>query len=199
MDLLLADQQEGTIVSIVAKVSLGCDEHGRALLMGVSPQQDFLLNLPCKADQLVAIYDAKVSFTASSQPLLQVDSYDNVVVCPMHTREAFLCFKEACAGIGGLSLGAQHAGMRPLAHLDHSQLAVDALRLQGHSNVVLGDVANPSMVHKLHSCAGGTPCLLAAGFPCQPFSCQGDGLGLADLRGKTLHAILRCAKRWHHS
>ena len=192
MDLLLADQQEGTIVSIVAKVSLGCDEHGRALLMGVSPQQDFLLNLPCKADQLVAIYDAKVSFAASSQPLLQVDSYDNVVVCPMHTREAFLCFKEACAGIGGLSLGAQHAGMRPLAHLDHSQLAVDALRLQGHSNVVLGDVANPSMVHKLHSCAGGTPCLLAAGFPCQPFSCQGDGLGLADLRGKTLHAILRC-------
>ena len=51
---------------------------------------------------------------------------------------------------------------------------------------------NPSMVHQLHSRAGGTFCLLAAGFPCQPFSCQGDCLGLADLRGKMLHATLRC-------
>ena len=76
---------------------------------------------------------SKVTFAASSQPLLQV-----------HTREAFLCFKEACAGIGGLSLGAQHAGMRPLAHLDHSQLAVDTLRLQGHSNVILGDAPTPA-------------------------------------------------------
>ena len=100
---------------------------------------------------------------------------------PEHQLSAYLRVKEVCAGLGGISLGAERAGCCSLAHLDCSPLAVEALRLNG-STVVQGFLQDRG------SCQA-----LAAGVPCQPYSVLGLGLGLSDGRGQTLFAVFRAA------
>ena len=83
-------------------------------------------------------------------------------------------------------------GIKTVACLDHSRLACDALRLQGHQ-VVHAPMEDMEALFKFHQIGSAQPCLLSAGFPCQPHSAQGDQQGMRDSRGQTLISILKAS------
>ncbi|OLP89203.1 LINE-1 reverse transcriptase-like [Symbiodinium microadriaticum] len=78
--------------------------------------------------------------------------------------------------------------------LDKSKLACTVLERNGFV-AMQGDLNNRSDRIAFHQAAGGKASLLAAGFPCQPFSTQGDRAGMQDARSNTLLQVLRLA--WH--
>ncbi|CAJ1436142.1 unnamed protein product [Effrenium voratum] len=101
--------------------------------------------------------------------------------------------KEVCSGMGGLGLGAAKTGIRTVAYLDHCALACEALIKNGANNVIHGDLCNPQDIARLHGASDHRRTVLGAGFPCQPYSSQGDNRGKHDPRSKVFLATLQAA------
>ena len=109
---------------------------------------------------------------------------------------SFQCIKEACSGIGGISIGAAFAGGHTVLFSERTEIACSTLRLnQGF--VVEGDISSAEIRARIARHQAGTGCTLVAGFPCQPYSRQGTGGGLADCRGHTLLHVLQLARQTH--
>eukprot|EP00435_Cladocopium_sp_Y103_P055731 s456_g18.t1 len=157
-----------------------------ATLVGTELEVMFLEPIP---EGTFSIYDALVEDT--SPCILRVDS--KTLVVPIHQSSDFqLTIKELCAGMGGIGLGCSFLGGQVVASMDHSPLACEHLELNRHGEVLCRDLCNDSAKGELHA-LGGPASILAAGFPCQPHSTQGYGLGSADPRHKVLTEILRTA------
>ena len=107
---------------------------------------------------------------------------------------SFLRIKETCSGIGGISIGAAFAGCHTLLFSERSQIACQTLRLN-KGFVVEGDISSPEIRARIAQHHADSSCILVAGFPCQPYSRQGLGLGLADPRGQTLLYVLQLARQ----
>ena len=105
--------------------------------------------------------------------------------------ENFQHIKEVCSGMGGLGLGAPQAGIKPVAYLDKCKLACDALKLNGATNVIQGDLRQTQDIAKLHEASEHRRIVL--GFPCQPYSSQGDQRGQNDPRALVFLATLQAA------
>ena len=109
--------------------------------------------------------------------------------------EHFQCRREICAGLGGIALGSRRTGIRPLAHLDCNGLACSTLRNNGAEHVIEGNVCDDGCIAQLHMASCPHRSLLAVGFPCQPFSLQGDRKGEWDPRTSAFWGSLRAC--WH--
>ena len=103
----------------------------------------------------------------------------------------FRC-SEVCAGLGGTSLGAQHAGVLPLVALDHTDLACDFLRRNKHQHVLQGNLHCLHDMGRFHQ-AREVRCGLLAGFPCQPFGTLGRHMAFRDSRAHTFFSVLDLA------
>jgi DNA (cytosine-5)-methyltransferase 1 len=103
-------------------------------------------------------------------------------------------FIDLCAGIGGFHLGLARLGGRCVLAADNDARCLETYAKAFPKTPLAGDLwelaADPFRLVPEHD-------LLAAGLPCQPFSKQGRGLGLADPRGKLFFAVLAivCARR----
>lgn len=95
-------------------------------------------------------------------------------------------FIDLFAGIGGIRLGLESAGLRCVFSSEKDKAAAATYRAN-FGEAPAGDIAGVG--------AQGVPDhdLLAAGFPCQPFSRIGLGAGLKDSRGTLFREILRLA------
>ena len=111
---------------------------------------------------------------------------------PLDPRTGPVALKEVCAGIGGFSLGAAESGFHNLVFLDHSDIACSMLEANG-GHTIQADIATREARIALHAVQPDTACLLTAGFPCQPYSRQGDERGFSDRRAHTLPRILEAA------
>lgn len=109
---------------------------------------------------------------------------------PMH--DDFCRCIEVCAGMGGTSMGAYFAGCNPVAAVDFTQLATQALKRNLFPDVMQGDITEPEVWMQLHS-QHPDRCGLLAGFPCQPFSQLGRGAGFDDPRSRTFFRVLDLA------
>ena len=107
------------------------------------------------------------------------------------TMEGFLRIKETCAGIGGIGHGCMAGGATICAAMDSNRFAVHHLRRYYNGEVLLGNVNSDRDLLRLHLAGGSSPTLEAAGFPCQPFSRQGDGLAFQDRRAQAFWGVLR--------
>eukprot|EP00438_Fugacium_kawagutii_P004336 Skav207873 [mRNA] locus=scaffold664:12608:17290:+ [translate_table: standard] len=126
------------------------------------------------------------------------------VCVPSDTDESFLlshklpttdCLTNAielCSGIGALGSGLEHNGYQVKVRNELRESFVKLLAHQGYHTSVTGDVGSPQVIAQIHALCPESA-LHAAGFPCQPWSLLGDRNRTHDLRGKTLHAILRTA------
>lgn len=95
-------------------------------------------------------------------------------------------FIDLFAGIGGIRLGLEASGMRCVFSSEKDEAAARTYRAN-FGDAPSGDIRGVS--------AAAVPDhgLLAAGFPCQPFSRAGLGAGLKDSRGTLFREILRIA------
>lgn len=87
------------------------------------------------------------------------------------------------SGIGGLDQGFVHAGYDIIWANDFDKYAVQTYRANFRSPILLGDInAIPLESIPDHD-------VLIGGFPCQPFSMMGGGLGFEDARGTLFFRI----------
>ena len=106
--------------------------------------------------------------------------------------EVLKTIRELCSGMGGISIGASFLGYSTAAFNDKSELACQAIRLNG-GTTIQGDIACTQVVKAMHGSGCPSTGVATAGFPCQPYSLQGDKGGLGDARGCTLIHVLRAA------
>ena len=87
------------------------------------------------------------------------------------------------SGIGGLDAGFTQAGFNVIWANDFDRFAVQTYRANYENEIVLGDI-NEIGLNLLPDFD-----VLIAGFPCQPFSMMGAGLGFEDTRGTLFFRI----------
>ena len=95
---------------------------------------------------------------------------------------------ELFAGGGGMALGLENAGFRPVMLVENDKYCAETLRNNRPEwNVVHDDIRNVDF-------AGIEADLVTGGFPCQPFSHAGHKLGLEDTRGTLFYEFARAVK-----
>eukprot|EP00438_Fugacium_kawagutii_P004592 Skav228983 [mRNA] locus=scaffold127:31096:34704:+ [translate_table: standard] len=169
MDPIVADLHPGCVFSLVARIgdSLSGDI---VTCQGLWPVQEFTLR--CSSALAAGTY-----------------TFYDLVKLP---QDGFSLI-DVCSGIGGFTIGSQPVGFHTGVFVDHNDLACSVLLANFDVPVVHGDISLMWIVKKVHSYRPQGHVQLTAGFPCQPFSRQGDGRGLRDSRGGVLPAILRAA------
>ena len=140
----------------------------------------------------MSVYDAQVNRDGMGL-MLSIDA-SSVVVARGQLSVKDLCeIKELCSGIACISMGAAHIGGWAVGALDVNHLAISHLRDNGHPNPVLGSVLKDSDICRMHLMNGARRGTLSAGFPCQPFSKQGDSKGMGDSRAAVFMGVARAA------
>eukprot|EP00435_Cladocopium_sp_Y103_P026766 s106_g6.t1 len=191
MDSSLASLSVGDQVSLVARVQPTL-ELGEIPCCGLSPMQSFALKSPLVLEPgIYSFYD----LILENENPMQLGFGDSTAFYPQRTMDHFqkVAVFDLCAGIGGFALGSKPLGFETKAFMDCNDLACQTLRMNFTAPVIHGNVEDVSCVKALHAIQPDHFLQLTAGFPCQPFSCQGDMQGLRDSRGKVLPALLRCA------
>ena len=188
-DPSLRDLQLGARVDLVLHVH-GQDNSAVALWTG-----DVYFVKPALPQGIWTLYQALLADRTDGSGCLLCDHHTTRLQKPELQPNAFSTIKEVCAGIGGISLGAGQAKCRTLVFLDRSEIACETIRMNG-GRAMCGDVADRSICQQVHEVESTVGCVITAGFPCQPYSRQGNGNGLQDNRGLTLMHILQLA--WHH-
>jgi DNA (cytosine-5)-methyltransferase 1 len=95
-----------------------------------------------------------------------------------------ITFADLFAGIGGFRVALEAAGAKCVWSCEWDALAA-RWYLENHGDDPTGDVTT------VRAEAVPRHDILCAGHPCQPYSTQGKGLGLADPRGRVFYAISR--------
>ena len=143
--------------------------------------------------QTATLYDFHVRQSSDGTMWLTHQACSAWFVHEPTTLHTYRYMKEICAGMGGIGIGAALAGITPIAHLEINPYSCQALIKNGASNVIQGDVHKPADVAKLHGAGPLRRAIISAGFPCQPYSAQGDKKGDRDPRSWTFLATLRAA------
>ena len=113
-----------------------------------------------------------------------------IEIKPLETAGT-LKVKELCAGMGGIGVSSAFLGHPVASALDVNALACDFLRRNFDFPVIHGSVLDDRALCSLQTSGDSFPCVITAGFPCQPYSQQGDRRGLSDSRAAVLFGVLR--------
>eukprot|EP00438_Fugacium_kawagutii_P025214 Skav222623 [mRNA] locus=scaffold4205:177327:186767:+ [translate_table: standard] len=101
------------------------------------------------------------------------------------SAESFFRIKEVCAGVGGLSKGAQFAGFETTVLVEKQPKFCALHSASDKPAVIEGDISRLSTISRMFR-ASPTTDGLGMGFSCQPFSKGGDRRGGTDTRAYTL-------------
>lgn len=143
---------------------------------GISPAQSFRLRSPI--DLKAGIHTFYDLVLLSKDPMSLGFGVDTQCF-PKRAMSDFekVAIFDICGGMGGFTLGS----------------ACDTLRANFNIPVIHGNVMDIKNVQKLHAMKTEAFAQVTGGFPCQPYSRQGDMQGLRDQRGNVLTAILHSA------
>ena len=194
MDPCLSELPHGTRVSLVARVSEQIAP-GCFACLGVSPQQQFMIINSATLEQgLFTFYDLVVS----QQAPLQLSFCADTAFYLRRELDSFqkVAIFDICSGMGGFSLGSHPLGFQTMAFLDCNPLACDVLQCNFDAPVIHGSVDDIQTIKTMHALKPADFLQVTGGFPCQPYSRQGDMQGLVDPRGQVLPAILHGAWLW---
>jgi hypothetical protein len=189
MDPLLSSLPHGARASLVAQIQWqsapGCFQ-----CVGLSPKQEFQLCGDATIGLgICTLYDAVILGHAP----LQLGLCESSEIYSCRELDSFqkVAIYDVCSGMGGFSLGSHPVGVETTAFLDTNPLACAVLRCNFTTPVIQGSIDDIQCIKKLHAMKPSAFTQLTGGFPCQPFSKQGDQRGLKDCRGQVLQAILR--------
>ena len=140
----------------------------------------------------VTIYDAKIT---AMDDLLYLVVQDNTWWCASDPQPKCLepTVLELCAGCGGMGVGAIFMGATVKVAVDHNAFATAHLEANQHGQVMTLDLLDPATAKQVHQAFNAQPGTTTMGFPCQPFSTQGQQLGSSDERFLVFYAGLRIA------
>ena len=150
-----------------------------------------------EADELVMLYDWKVSCTSGLVQLFQ-ESDSRAVRIPRSDYSDPYKLMEVCSGLGGISTGLAPLGFVAMTAMDINSYMCDTLRQNGHRTVLQGDLQSSMDRHRLHLAPEVYRGTLCAGFPCQPLSRQGDQLGDKDPRSQVFTSTLKVMWEQQH-
>ena len=97
---------------------------------------------------------------------------------------------ELCCGLGGMSLGAEHAGFQVKAGVGISTWALQVFRANHKAVPLQGSLHDPKTIARLFQLIHCDSIGYLMGFPCPPFSSFGDRRGFQDDRAWTFVAGL---------
>ena len=132
-------------------------------------------------------------FLVGDGPELLPTPESQVLLAGPVSMGSFLRVKENCAGIGGIGHGCIAGGATVCAAMDVNKFAVHHLKGHYTGEILEGNVNSDHDLLRLHHAGGASPAVETAGFPCQPFSRQGDGLAFLDSRSQAFWGVLRSA------
>ena len=149
------------------------------------------INRELVVNEVHTIYEAMV---VGLEPLcLNVTDQTQIVkIDPIEDPMDFRV-KELCAGMGGIGIGLSFLGGSVRAACDSNTYSCSHLQRNHAVPVVPGKVVDDKTLLHVQLSGGTCPCVYSVGFPCQPFSSQGDLRGLSDDRSGALWGALRCA------
>ena len=137
---------------------------------------------------MYTVYDAWVNiFDANT---LSADE-KTAIILVSHGASSNRDVVELCAGVGGIGIGAEHAGFKVVMQVDFNSLAIEHLMQLNMGDVVHGDITDVQTIKQVHLKLRNNPAAVASGFNCQPFSQQGDQGGFQDPRSNSFIATLR--------
>ena len=151
-------------------------------------------------DDLVTLYDVEKSGLTNGHAIwLNIDSESCILGHKHHQIDDMKYAHDVCCGLGGFSSAFHFVGGKVVSAIDFAELAVHAYSYIHHCEPLCADIRLPQTVRSMHQAQLAERCqpLLTAGFPCQPFSRQGQKKGLEDPRSQTLPAILKAAQLLH--
>ena len=187
--LWLKPLAEGELTSVVAFSMDAIDEAStKVLLQGHGLEAFVNMSLPLR--QCMTLHLFRV---VEELPVMLCPTKDSKVLLEQPC-DLLSCHRviEICAGVGGISTGAELSGFVAAAFLDKNDLVCSHLRSMQKSNVLHGSITCDKDIRDLH-CSLKLPAhTMCAGFACQPFSYQGDQRGFADERSETFWGTLRC-------
>ena len=152
---------------------------------------------PAAIDDVVTFYGWLVcGMQPDGSVFIECDGDSKVVFCyhgDSHEGVMARSVVSLCSGLGGMDLGAHRVGYNTKVMCDVSELATKSLSINFGSTVciVQGDLQDESTMRAVHTCIGCASPVIAAGFPCQPYSRLGDLRGFSDPRAQVLSSILR--------
>ena len=103
-----------------------------------------------------------------------------------------------CSGIGGIDLAAERAGFITVAQCEIDEYASKVLAKNFKGVPNLHDIRTVTD-ERIKQLGIGTPTVISAGFPCQPYSLAGKGLGDRDVRdlwGEVARVLGEVRPKW---
>ena len=190
-DLSLSSLRAGDIFSVTAKVKVF---DAKVHLTSLWTQESFLLTDEDLQDGFWTIYGLQFLGVQDGIGMTsRTADFQGWPIAPL-VASSFTTLAEFCCGLGGIAQGSKPVQGCALVSVDKTLLACSTV----HSNgglAVQGDVADPQVIRQVHQACHGFRVTVTAGFPCQPYSVMGQGLGLTDPRGQVLTSILQAAWR----
>lgn len=165
-----------------------CNAHTRVKVVAYDSEAIFMGDL--ELGMLHTLYFVEV--VATDPWVFQPCSETQVIPIPLWKGPPQFQVKELCAGMGGMGLICKHPGGSVVAACDHPQLACSFLRRNFDHPIIEGSLTSDRVICDLQHAGSASQCIYTLGFPCQPFSAQGDLRGLEDSRCQALWGSLRC-------
>ena len=179
------EPQVGELFTCVVRIEQ-CDPGGKGRLVGYdgSVEIDVVLD--------AGIHTVYCFLVTALDPLtLQQTRHSSIVshVAPGSCSSPAVI--ELCAGMAGIGMGLSYLGCRVVAAMDRTAYACKHLRQNHGFPVVCGTVLSDLDLAMVHRASQGSCDVCTAGFPCQPYSTQGDLGGLHDERAMVIVGVCR--------
>ena len=176
-------------ITVVATVFYHCP--GATVCRTTINQQEFITDaMMDKNTTLVTLMDFRLTSISGKTWLLN-DSNSKIRPHLPHSTDGMKQLVEGCSGLGAVGKGFHELDFHTVAFAESNQKFASWLIKQGHPQVVIGDISQNEVIHKIgQSCTAGPP-TVTAGVSCQPFSYLGDRQERFDPRSQSMPAAIR--------
>ena len=144
-------------------------------------------------DSYMTLYQVvKTDDVFQDAQVVLLDPLDPPISSRVPQKHDFGYAHDVCCGLGGFATALDFLGCQVVSAADWSSHAMETYVLNHDAMILRAAIGDVATVYKRH-CAQkmkDVQPMPVAGYPCQPFSDQGNQLGGLDVRSRTLRSVL---------